>query len=407
MGCREGSSRGGSSGWQARRLARCHIHHHRGRRFGGRPGVHRAADGAPTVGGIEFDAPPPGRRRPPGGRARRTGRLLLRTATHRPFRRRVAAQGQGRSPHHQRRHPADRHRGAVGQGAGGARRDRRLQVVEEADHRVSRIRRRAGVLPRERLRQGVPHADRLARSHRHGELRAVPARHARQDRRLSRRAAHRRVQDGVEPDDRAHLHAGPSRDGRVAQSRSVRTAREGDCQRTAEDGGGGPHAHRPRAVPARGRRARRADRRRRLRRRARRQGVARQGRVALRRARRIPVGVAGLARPEQGAAHRRALRRRDHQLGGEQLRLAARRGGRLRHDHPLPAEGAVGRHDQGDRAAHRQPRRFGDRVRRHLAGGRADPRRQAGDRLDVGRRRVRRVLHRACRRTRSSPSRRR
>ena len=150
-------------------------------------------------------------------------------------RRRVAAQGQGRSPHHQRRHPADRHRGAVGQGAGGARRDRRLQVVEEADHRVSRIRRRAGVLPRERLRQGVPHADRLARSHRHGELRAVPARHARQDRRLSRRAAHRRVQDGVEPDDRAHLHAGPSRDGRVAQPRSVRTAREGDCQRTAED----------------------------------------------------------------------------------------------------------------------------------------------------------------------------
>ena len=83
-------------------------------RFGGRPGVHRAADGAPTVGGIEFDARPAGRRRPPGGRARRTGRLVLRTAAHRPFRRRVAAQGQGRSPHHQRRHPADRHRGAVG-----------------------------------------------------------------------------------------------------------------------------------------------------------------------------------------------------------------------------------------------------------------------------------------------------
>ena len=109
-------------------------------------------------------------------------------------------------------------------------------------------------------------------------------------------------------------------------------------------GGGGARAHRPRAVPARGRGPRRAGGRRRVRRRARRQGVARQGRVALRRARRISIGVAGLARPEQGAAHRRALRRRDHQLGGEQLRLAARRGGRVRHDRPLPAQGAGGRH---------------------------------------------------------------
>ena len=60
---------------------------------------------------------------------------------------------------------------------------------------VSRIRRRAGVLPGERVRQGVPAADRHARSDRHRELRAVPARHARQDRRVSRHAPHRRVQD--------------------------------------------------------------------------------------------------------------------------------------------------------------------------------------------------------------------
>ena len=90
-----------------------------------------------------------------------------------------------------------------------------------------------------RLRQGVPDADGLARSHRHGELRAVPARHARQDRRVSRRAAHRRVQDRVEHADRAHLHAGAPRDGGVAQQRSLRAAGARHRRRPAQERGRG------------------------------------------------------------------------------------------------------------------------------------------------------------------------
>ena len=44
---------------------------------------------------------------------------------------------------------ADRRGGAVGQGPGGARRDRRLPAIRQADRRLSGIRRRAGVLPRD------------------------------------------------------------------------------------------------------------------------------------------------------------------------------------------------------------------------------------------------------------------
>ena len=66
--------------------------------------------------------------------------------------------------------------------------------------------------------------DLVARPDRAGELRAVPARDARQGRRLSRRAARRRLQDGVERLHRAHLHAGAPRDGGVAQHRPLRAA---------------------------------------------------------------------------------------------------------------------------------------------------------------------------------------
>ena len=127
--------------------------------------------------------------------------------------RRGAAQGESRSRGSQRHHPALRRGRALGQGPGGPRRDHRLQELRQADRRLSRIRRRAGVLPRERLRQGVPDADGVARPDRHGELRAVPARHARQDRRVPRHAAHRPLQDRVEHLHREHLHAGASRDG--------------------------------------------------------------------------------------------------------------------------------------------------------------------------------------------------
>ena len=157
--------------------------------------------------------------------------LVYRSAAHGPLARRHAAQGQGRSPHHERRPPSDEHRRALGQGPGSARRDHRLQDVRQADRRLPRIRRRAGVLPRDRVRQGVPDAARVARSHGHGQLRAVPPRHARQDWRLSGRAAHRRVQDGVEHVHRAHLHARAPGDGGIAQHRSLRTADSRHCAR--------------------------------------------------------------------------------------------------------------------------------------------------------------------------------
>jgi hypothetical protein len=82
-----------------------------------------------------------------------------------------------------------------------------------------RVRRRAGVLPRDRVRQGVPDAERDAGSHRRRQLRAVHARDARQDRRVSRRPAHRRIQDGAQHVHGAHLHARAPRDGGVARTR--------------------------------------------------------------------------------------------------------------------------------------------------------------------------------------------
>ena len=105
----------------------------------------------------------------------------------------------------------------------------------------------------------------------------------------------------------------------------------------------------------------------------------------------VSPGSLGLNR---GPAHRGPLCGRNHRLRREQLRLAAGRDRRVGHDHPLPAQGARRQLDQGDRAARRQPRRIGDRLRRDLARGRADPRGEAGDRVDVGRRRLGRVLHR-------------
>ena len=103
------------------------------------------------------------------------------------------------------------------------------------------------------LRQDLPDAVRVAGPDRHGQLRAVPARHARQDRRLSRRAAHRRLQDRVEHVHRAHLHAGAPRDGGVAQHRPLRAAGARHRRRPAQERDRGEDADRPRPVPARGR----------------------------------------------------------------------------------------------------------------------------------------------------------
>ena len=102
----------------------------------------------------------------------------------------------------------------------------------------------------------------VARSGRRRHLRAVPPRHARQDRRVSRPPPHRRLQDGDQHVHREGLHRGAQGDGRVAQPRSLRPARARHRRRPArrtkptsaaliDDG----------PVPARGRAARRPRRR--------------------------------------------------------------------------------------------------------------------------------------------------
>ena len=63
--------------------------------------------------------------------------------------------------------------------------------------------------------------------------RGVPARHARQDRRVSRPAPHRRLQDGVEPAHRKGLHARAQGDGRVAQPRPLQPVRARRRRRAA------------------------------------------------------------------------------------------------------------------------------------------------------------------------------
>ena len=98
----------------------------------------------------------------------------------------------------------------------------RLPQVGQDGRGVPRIRRRPRVLPGQRRRQGLPAADQPARSHRRRLVRDLPARHVRQDRRVSGLHPHRRLQDRRQPAHREGLHAGAPRDVRVAQPRHVR-----------------------------------------------------------------------------------------------------------------------------------------------------------------------------------------
>ena len=109
----------------------------------------------------------------------------------------------------------------------------------------------------------------------HGELRALPARRSRQDRRVSRLAPCRRLQDGVEHVYRACVYARSPRNGRIAQQRSLRAADRGSRRGSSPDAGRDARARRPWSLPARGRSPCRARRRPRLRGRARRQSGAR------------------------------------------------------------------------------------------------------------------------------------
>ena len=98
---------------------------------------------------------------------------------------RAPAQGQGRPAREGRADRAGRHAGAaLGQGAGGARRDPRLPQVRQAGlSPSSNTAASASTTSRRAADKIFLMPSSAARSHRRGHLRGVPARHARQDRR--------------------------------------------------------------------------------------------------------------------------------------------------------------------------------------------------------------------------------
>ena len=116
-----------------------------------------------------------------------------------------------------------------------------------------RVRRRAGVLPRHGLREDRAAAVERPRPEGPGDLRGVPARRLRQDRRDAGLRPHRRLQDGDQRLHAADLHPGAPRDDGVAQPRHVRSAGAGDRGGPQEDARDGAGADRRGPVPRRGR----------------------------------------------------------------------------------------------------------------------------------------------------------
>ena len=215
---------------------------------------------------------------------------------------------------------------------------------------------------RQRRRPRLPDAVEPARSQRRRDLSGVSARHARQDRRVSRPAPHRRLQDRVEPADREGLHACAQGDGRVAQprlsstssSRGIADGRKknaAEVERLLDEGPFLPEdALRAGLVDdvayedqvdeqLKGSR-----------------GAAKAGetpkpgdasvseRPAQDRRRRLRAHRRVLVRPEPRAADRRDLRHRHHQQRQERLRSAERRDRRRRHAHRRHPAGAARQH---------------------------------------------------------------
>ena len=106
---------------------------------------------------------------------------------------------------------------------------------------LPRVRRRPRVLPGDGGRQGLPDAVEPARSDGRRHLRAVPARHARQDRRVSRPAPHRRLQDRGQHVHREGLSRAAHREMDESLNRdSLRADRARHRRRPEEDRGRRP-----------------------------------------------------------------------------------------------------------------------------------------------------------------------
>ena len=219
---------------------------------------------------------------------------------------------------------------------------------------------------------------------------AVPARHARQDRRVSGSAPHRRLQDRGRT--RSPRRATPPAHREMDESLNrdlyeqiVRGIADG--RKKSDDGG--PRADRRGSVPARGRAARRPGRRRARTRIRSTRSCAADERAAAQidgdDYGRVSAASLGL---EPGPAHRRHLRGRHDRQRQERLRSGQRRDRRLRHaDRVHPRRRGATRSMRAHRAADRQPRRIGDGVRRDLA--RADDRARTSARIGRSSRRCR------------------
>ena len=185
------------------------------------------------------------RRRPRRGRRRPTSSATSAASKTPTVRvdRRQPAQGQGRRarvvascssrPASSRRSGARCRRSATRCSTSGSRASRSTRTWSTAATASTTSRRR----PTRCFLMPSSPLDLTRRRH----LRAVPARHARQDRRLSRPAPHRRLQDGGEHVHREGLHARAQGDGRVAQPRSVRADRARHRRRPEEERGRRPH----------------------------------------------------------------------------------------------------------------------------------------------------------------------
>ena len=314
-------------------------------------------------------------------------------------------QGQARLAREDARHHAAGGRARCGRSCRKcARRIEDFQQVRQAGHRVSRVRRRAGVLPRVGGRPHRADAGRAARPDRPRHLRAVLPRRARQARRLSRPAAHRRLQDGVEHVHREGLHAGAPRDD---AGRSTATGTTSSCapsppaasspdddvrKRRSTTVRSWPRARRRPGSSTRSRYEDQLD-----------DDGADAGDAPARRRHVRSACRVSLADARDRRAHRAAVRRR-HDRERQELvrrRRAAASSGRTRSSQWL-RKVRVDPAIRADRRAHRQPRRIGDRVRSHLARADADARRQAASSCRWATSRRRAATTSPCRRTRSS-----
>lgn len=348
--------------------------------------------------------PHPRARRPAGGLRRRRPLLTARRdapahpGCHLARSRRGAAQPG--SPRGGAAHPRRRLRPR--QGGRAAPPDRRHRCGGQVRsllprHRRRRQQRDARVFRRLGLFVALARPGRRTQPARPLVGRPLPARHARQ-------AAHRALVPDRRPlqERRRDLHrrgalSGSACGDRAGARRLLRAARRRHCRQPRAASRGGARGDRQRAAIGGGGADGRAGRRCRISRPVRsspRRARRRRGR-ALRPAR---LGTSPRRRRSGQPPYRGRLRARCHRARWRRIRsLEWRELHRLGGARRAAAPARRGRRRRRRGVARRQPGRLGARLRPHLAPGRVAAREEARRRLDVRRRRLRRLLHRRSR----------